>query len=178
MQMHLKLRRPFTGGALPTPGDGFFRHVNKVVKNNRAQLFAPKAPTTPSVSTIPTYPMQTAKEAIMELHSDMKELRNINPTLSINLDSIGQLEFYFTDRKEATFKVMPNKEGKLNFECPSAEGNSRSYAFDPTRAQWISEKDVDEETGKPVDGHSLHGILLRDLIPYVNGLPKFAFKRV
>lgn len=106
------------------------------------------------------------QQALEEIYQEFRLLQATNPFLSVSRTNPGDLNMAFTNRPEIGFKFVAREDLGVQFECPSSEGDFRIYRFDPSMKAWVSEK----------DGHDMHGLLIRDLLPFLTGLPSFAFK--
>jgi len=110
---------------------------------------------------------ESAKEAFQKLIKDLEELKGLNPSMSLqanNSDMSAMVKFL--NRPDIShFKVVVQDDSHLGFECPSTPGVLRTYGKDEF-GSWNCVS----------DGHNLHGLFLRDLIPLISGLPRWALK--
>lgn len=132
--------------------------------SSRNQFFAGQPDSSNTHNSSSVSKKQTAQEAKTELLKDLKQLHSQNPGLNIDEKSETEFVLKFTNRPDVClFRVVVNGEDELGFESSSSPGIVRSYTRDEF-GQWNSTS----------DGHNLHGLFLRDLLPYIKGLPKFA----
>ena len=133
-------------------------------KPSRGKLFDKKASTEGDVVT---KELQSASQAFDKLFQDMIELKkDNNPYLQV-VKKDYELTIRISSKPEfPPFRViLYSDENKLGFDAPSAPGRLRMYKGAEGN-QWHCIE----------DGHDLHGLLLRDLIPHVVGLPRFSFE--
>ena len=110
----------------------------------------------------------TPKEEFDVLINDLNELKESNPGVSLEVNNT-ELVVRLTNKPEvALFRVViiNDKEDTLGFESPSSPGIIRSYKRNEF-GEWNCVK----------DGHNLHGLFVRDLLPHISGMPRFASRK-
>lgn len=111
--------------------------------------------------------IENAKEAFERIFTDLKQLQKNNPAMVLNREN-GQFVMSFKSRPEVPqFRVLLSEDDSIGFEAPSSPGNLRYYKVDKDSGMWNCVK----------DGHNLHGLFLRDMIPLAIGLPRWSFEQ-
>jgi len=111
---------------------------------------------------------QTPRQALDAIVADLRELKESgNPYMTIELRDQGkEMVMRLTNKPEVSFfRVIVLGEDELGFECPSSPGFLRKYKRNEF-GEWNSEG----------DGHNLHGLFVRDMLPHIQGMPRFASK--
>jgi hypothetical protein len=109
---------------------------------------------------------QTSKDALTALIADLNDLKLQNPGMTIEEKDTKEMILRLTNRSDVSpFRVILQGEDELGFESSSSPGMVRTYKRNEF-GEWNCTR----------DGHNLHGLLVRDLLPYIKGMPRFALK--
>ena len=110
-------------------------------------------------------PLPNARVTFEEMFEDLKELHQLNKTISSLIKKDQEIIFtIFGEQKKGVFIVSLVNDECLQLSTPTL--TPRNYNCFPPNNKWQC----------IIDGHDMMGIFTRDLIPYISGLPRWVFR--
>jgi hypothetical protein len=109
--------------------------------------------------------LRKAEACVGALHAGVEALHAQNPTADVVFVPGKALTIELREqRAKFAFSVL---EDTQTIEFFSPNSGSRSYAWNPERRRWLS----------VVDGHDMEGLVTRDMMRFIYGVPDFGLDR-
>ena len=109
-------------------------------------------------------PKQTAREAIRMLETGLASLKARNPTVRVESSGDAGVSMTLGSPRGVEVRVRADRDGDDVVVLNTPYGGPKRYVFDADARRWVSESG---------DKHDMLGLLLRDLLPHIVGLPDF-----